>query len=124
MKAYSSYQKRKQREANEQFVLETMEKYIEHADLVVLMVLHDKFGFGKDRLERFFIEIAPMYEHYKRYMADNDKTRFGDVDRRTNKFVERDDTWKLKQDLKAVGFDYDAVVARLTVCEEGESDGD
>lgn len=120
MNAYKSQKKRQEKQTITELVEEAMEKYVEHADLIALMVLHNQFGFGSRRLKQFYSALAPMFARYKFYMADNDKTKFGEVDKRTGEVRERDDTWVLKRDLKEIGFDYDAVVAELL--EEKKSD--
>ena len=30
-----------------------------------MIVMHDKFGYGKQRLEKVFVELAKMYDHIK-----------------------------------------------------------
>lgn len=72
----------------------------EHFDLVVLMTLHDEAPyFGAKRLKRFFRAFTRKYYEYKRrYLAADDSTVCGG----------RLDTEMMKQQLKDIGFDYDA----------------
>ena len=87
-------------------VEDACDAYIQHMDLILMMILHKELGLGAKRLERIYRAIEKEFAHYKRYMADNDRTRFNDG-------IERDDSWKLKQDLKAIGFDYDRIVKEI-----------
>lgn len=98
MLAYSK--KAKMREARKETLTE-MAACAEHFDLVVLMTLHDdpRLRFGANRLRRFYWDFARKYEEYKRrYLATYDSTTCGN----------RLDTQMLKQQLKDIGFDYDA----------------
>lgn len=90
-----------------------MDKYVEHADMIALMVLYESFGFGAKRLKDFYSQLAPMFDRYKFYMADNDKTKFNSTDKVTGEPIIRDDTWVLKRDLKEIGFDFDEIVNEL-----------
>ncbi len=119
MNAYKLQKKRQEEQTITQLVEDAMTKYVEHADLIALMVLHEEFGFGAERLKRFYAQIAPMFERYKFYMSDGDKTKFGEVYRKTGEVIERDDTWVLKRDLKEIGFDYDKIVDELVNEKKG-----
>lgn len=114
MNAYKAYKNRQAKAETNRIIEEHSDGYIEHMDLVILKVLHDEFGFGAVRLERFYRLIDKMFNEYKKYLADNDKTSFFDKDKRG----ERDDTWKLKRDLREIGFDYDKIVEDIV--NEGE----
>lgn len=114
MNAYKSYKNRQVNASRNRIIEEHADEYIEHMDLVILMVLHDEFGFGARRLERFYRCIDKMFREYKKYLSDKDKTSFFDKDKRE----ERDDTWTLKRDLKKIGFDYDKIVEDIV--NEGE----
>lgn len=106
MNAYKNYKKRELDKAMYQVAMDNCDAYIEHMDLIILDVLHSEFGFGAERLKRVYREIDRRFNEYRRYMADGDNTKFNDG-------VERDDTWALKRNLRAIGFDYDAVVAEI-----------
>ena len=88
-----------------------MEGYLEHCNLQILLVLHEEFGFGAGRLERFMHRYREMYrEMHDRYIAveedwgpDPDDPYRGSTHSRAMK----------RKLLEYVGLDYDAVVARL-----------
>lgn len=81
-----------------------MMNYAEHFDLVMLNTLHNEFGFGKKRLKRFYEAFCKNYERFKeRYYDDDDVKIFG----------ERGDTYVMREDLKKIGFDYEAEIRRL-----------
>lgn len=48
MNAYKSYVKRQQKAETHRIIEEHANAYIEHMDLLMLMVLHKEFGFGKE----------------------------------------------------------------------------
>lgn len=106
LKAIRNQKDREYKQNQRQIIEEACDAYIEHMDLLVMMILHKQFGFGAVRLERVYRAIEKEFHNYKRFMADNDRTCFNDEG-------ERDDAWKLKQDLKAIGFDYDKIVGRI-----------
>lgn len=88
-----------------------MDGYLQHMDCVILMVLHRDFGFGAERLKRFYRAISRVHDEYKFYVADSDKSTLYDAPRDDNgNRVIRDDTWKLKEDLRRIGVDYDELV--------------
>lgn len=113
MNAYKNYKKRERDAETYKIVMDNCDAYIEHMDLIILDILHTDFGFGAERLKRVYREIDRRFNEYRRYMADGDNTKFNDG-------VERDDTWKLKRDLREIGFDYDAIVAEIL--EGGDKD--
>lgn len=122
MNAYKSYQKRQYQaelkavsDAEADRLLkecgDKLDGYLEHMDCVILMVLHRDFGFGAERLKRFYRAISRVHDEYKFYVADSDKSSLYDAKRDENgERVIRDDTWKLKEDLRRIGVDYDELV--------------
>ena len=98
MKSYNAAMKRK---IVKESVREEMEFYAEHYDLVMLTTLREHFGFGAERLRRFYAKYVELYEDYqRRYYDKNDIEQFGS----------RTDAYVLKERLKEIGFDYDAEV--------------
>lgn len=109
MNVYKSYLERRRKAETDRIIEQHADEYIEHMDLCILMVLHDEFGFGAARLERFYRAIEPKFAEYKnRYTVKSDRTSFNGRDG-----DERNDTWVLKRDLRAIGFDYDAIVEKI-----------
>lgn len=106
MNVYDAYKRRKDNAEMKRIVMENCDAYIEHMDLILLDVLHTEEGFGAKRLKRVYRKIEKRFNEYRRYMADNDHTKFNDG-------VERDDTYALKKRLKEIGFDYDEMVAEM-----------
>lgn len=82
---------------------EHMSERIQYLDMLALMVLHEEFGFGAERLTRYYRAILTMDEHYKRYNA-NHEPQFG---KKTKDGHTRSDLYELKKDLYAIGIDYD-----------------
>lgn len=122
MNAYKSYQKR-QYQAELKAVSDAemdrllkecgdkLDGYLEHMDCVILMVLHRDFGFGAERLKKFYRAISRVHDEYKFYVADSDKSSLYDAKRdESGERIIRDDTWKLKEDLRRIGVDYDELV--------------
>lgn len=85
------------------YTKEYFEERLAFLDMVVLMVLHNEFGFGADRLKRFYAAIMPLADHYKLYIS-NQEPEWGRKDRSGH---ERMDLWAVKRDLKNLGIDYD-----------------
>ena len=83
-----------------------MRERIQYLDMLALMVLHTEFGFGAERLKRYYRAIYDMGQEYARYKDPHDPD-WGKKDKRG---VGRVDFWKLKKDLYDIGFDYDAMV--------------
>lgn len=85
--------------------VKSVTQLVEHADLIVLSVLHSKYGFGAKRLKDFYREFMDTYDDYvRRYMTAEDiKAGFSGG--------ERWDTIALKEHLAGIGFDYDKIVA-------------
>ena len=70
----------------------------QHCDLLMLIALHEEFGFGAERLRRFYSKIGTLHDEFKRkYMTAEDETTTDG----------RCDTYVMKQYLKRIGFDYD-----------------
>ena len=86
--------------------LDSYYEHIEYMDCVILMTLHDVFGFGQKRLRRFYDAIRQTYHYYERYNAKKE-VRFG---HRDSEGQGRSDLYEIKQELKGIGFDYDAIV--------------
>lgn len=84
-----------------------MEERIQYLDMVALMVLHEEFGFGAERLKRYYRAIGKVDAEYSRYRDPRTDPGWGQKDRLG---VGRVDVWKLKKDLHDIGFDYDAMV--------------
>lgn len=122
MNAYKSYKKRQYQaelkavsDAEADRLLkecgDKLDGYLEHMDCVILMVLHRDFGFGAERLKRFYRAVSRVHDEYKFYVADSDKSSLYDAKRDENgERIIRDDTWKLKEDLRRIGVDYDELV--------------
>lgn len=108
MNAYQKYLERRRKGQTRNIVEENVDGYIQHMDMIVLVVLHDEYGFGARRLRKVYESIVKKAEEYKKYIADNDRVYFNDAQGR-----EREDTYNLKKHLKQIGFDYDAVVAEM-----------
>ena len=89
MNVYKSYVERRRKAETDRIIEQHADEYIEHMDLCILMVLHDEFGFGAARLERFYRAIEPKFAEYKnRYTVKSDRTSFNGRDG-----DERNDTW-------------------------------
>lgn len=87
----------------------TLDSYYEHLeywDCVILMTLHETYGFGVKRLRRFYEAINKIYHGYERYNQKHE-VRFG---QRDSQGMGRMDLYMIKEDLKSIGFDYDQIV--------------
>ena len=114
MNALKSYNNRKVDAKARQILLDGMDGFIEHMDLLILYVLWAEFGFGAKRLRRFFWAIKKYYESFRdTFIQPGDETRF---------YVEekRMDTFALKKYLLDIGFDYDAECAKKNVQNQGD----
>ena len=101
----NSYGQNAKRRQIKNAVREELFKQIEHYDLCMLMTLHKDFGFGAERLRRFYACYSETYNAFKdRYFDDKDVRIFG----------ERGDTYEMREALLKIGFDYDALVKELT----------
>ena len=94
------------------YTREHMEERIQYLDMLALMVLHLEFGFGAERLRRYYRAIGRIDSQYSRYRDPRHDPGWGKKDRTG---AGRVDVWKLKKDLFDIGFDYDAMVNE---CEE------
>lgn len=87
---------------------DAMDERISYLDMLALMVLHKEFGFGAERLKRYYRAINDMAEFYQHRFGDpKTDPKWGQKDRHGH---EKLVLWKLKQELKEIGFDYDAMV--------------
>ena len=89
------------------YTKEYVEERIEYLDMLALMVLHTEFGFGADRLRRYYRKIMEISDDYKRRYADPNGPAWGKKDKMGSTRLE---LGKLKKDLMDIGFDYDAMV--------------
>lgn len=96
----------------EMITLASHHERVEYLDMVVLMALHNTFGFGPKRLRRFYDAIVTTDAHYRNCNGDKEPL-FG---RKGKDGKGRMDLWAAKRDLAAIGVDYDALVA------EGEAE--
>lgn len=94
----------------EMITLRSHHERVEYLDMICLMALHETFGFGPTRLRRYYDAIVRIDQYYKRYNG-KDEPLYG---RKTKDGKTRMDLWKVKEDLKAIGIDYDALVAEET----------
>lgn len=102
--AKSCVGKTNQLRSNRAIVLEAASTVMEHADLVALVTLHDLEGFGRIRLERYFLTFQKEYNAHKQLYLAADARTIGE---------KRADTEVLRQNLLRIGFDYDALVDEL-----------
>ena len=98
MKSYGQAAKRRQ---IKNAVRTEMEKYAEHYDLCLLWMMHTKLGFGAKRLKEAFDAFIEIYYEFKRRYYDEDDIKT---------FGSRSDSYVIKEELKKIGFDYDAYV--------------
>ena len=101
MKSYGQAAKRRQIKLA---VRDEVEVFTEHFDLCVLYTLKREFGFGAERLKRFYDSFVSLYSELKRRYYDKDDMAI---------FGERGDTYELRKALLAAGYDYDTEVKRL-----------
>lgn len=102
MKSFNSAMKRK---IIKEAMREEMVFYTEHYDLVLLWLMHEKYGFGAKRLREFYADYVKLYTEYKdRYYCKDDVKQFGS----------RTDAYVLKERLREIGFDYDVEVKELS----------
>lgn len=97
-----------------------MSEKVTFYDLLALMVLHTEFGFGADRLRRYYRAIYAMSEEYKRRFADPATPAWGKKDRHG---FGRMEVWALKRDLAEIGFDYDAMLNEPVPAENAQEGG-
>lgn len=79
-------------------IVDEIEWFCEHCDLLTLVALHEEFGFGAERLRKLYRRSGALHDEFKRkYMAADDTvTERG-----------RCDTYAMKEYLKRIGFDFD-----------------
>ena len=76
-------------------VLKRWEEFCRDADISILYTLHEVFGFGKERLERFYRGwIKNHTDMIKKYRCDNDDSHY----------------WVMEARLKDIGVDIDALL--------------
>lgn len=93
-----SFGKRGRERMIKQTLVEEIDWLSQHCDLLTLISLHEEFGFGADRLRRFFHKISVLHDEFKKkYVAADDKQLS----------EKRCDTYAMKEYLKRIGFDYD-----------------
>ena len=89
--------KQRKAEANaeaKKLVLAEREKYCTKTDVTILYALHNIFGFGKERLERFYREWIKIHtEMVEDYQCDGDDSHY----------------WVMEARLKEIGVDIDAL---------------
>lgn len=90
----------------EMITLKSHHERVEYLDMICLMALHDEFGFGPERLRRYYDAIQRMDLRYSKYNGRNEPL-FG---RKGKDGKGRMDLWAVKRDLAAIGVDYDALV--------------
>lgn len=90
----------------EMYSREYMDERIMSLDMVALLVLHNEFGFGAERLKRYYRAIPPTAERYAK-LSDGEPA-YGKKDKNG---MGRTELWALKRDLYKIGFDYDTIVA-------------
>ena len=89
-------------------IVNEMDWLAQHCDLLMLIALHEEYGFGAERLRKIYRKIVKLHDEFKaKYMASDD-TVLGEG---------RCDTYALKSYLKRIGFDYDKECELL--CEKG-----
>ena len=117
MNALKKYRERQNQAKAREIVDENLDGFIEHMDLLILYVLHAEFGFGKDRLTRFFNSISDYYRYFRdRFVKPGDENRFWAPGGRL-------DTFALKQYLMDCGFDYDKACAEK-MAEGGKNENE
>lgn len=107
----NAYGKKAQKRQMRKAIIDEASAFVEHCDLIYLMLLHEKDGYGAVRLRRHFRDFVKLYDEYKeRYLNADDLDTLG----------ERGDTLALKKKLAEIGFDYDKEYA-LAMAEVDES---
>jgi len=103
----------------EMITLASHHERVEYLDMICMMALHEAFGFGPERLRRFYDAIMTTDAHYRNYNGDKEPL-FG---RKTKDGMGRMDLWAVKRDLAAIGVDYDALVAEGEEIKEKRGGG-
>lgn len=77
-----------------QLVHQEWERFCTKTDVTILYALHNIYGFGKERLERFYREWIKLHtEMVKNYQCDGDDSHY----------------WVMEARLKEIGVDIDAL---------------
>ena len=106
MKSYGkNHQRREVENVIRELAREEVLKQAEHYDLCMLMTLHKEFGFGAERLKRYYHSFSEVYRAFKARYFDKDDVKI---------FGERGDTYEMREYLKKIGFDYEKEVKELT----------
>ena len=74
-------------------------------DMLALLVLHNEFGFGADRLRRYYHGIWKLADYYNKFK--DGEPEYG---RRTKNGFDSMELYKLRKDLLDIGFDYEAEI--------------
>lgn len=85
--------------------VEYMDEMIQRLDMLALLVLHNEFGFGPVRLKRYYEGIYELSKYYKKFT--DGEPEYG---KKSKDGKERLELWKLRRDLKEIGFDYEAEI--------------
>ena len=98
-KRYLENQRRyESHEEAKRIVLQEWEKVCRKTDVSILYALHNIFGFGKDRLERFYREWIKMHiAMVDNYQCDGDDSHY----------------WVMEARLKDIGLDVDALLKEV-----------
>ena len=87
-----------------------MNEFLAYHEMMFLLSLHKRFGWGKVRMRRLMKELVAQHDHYKIYLDHHDP-KFGS---RTKDGLERSDLWTAKRDLRELGYDWDEETRRAT----------
>lgn len=96
--ALTAKQKKQAIEAGMNIIRERLPEVIENVEAIILWQLHEQYGFGKERLLKFFNATAPMINgmlEYYNYQSDEDAI------------------WVCKHKLKEIGINIDDMVSPL-----------
>lgn len=64
----------------------SVEEHIKFVDMLAMMVLHNKFGFGRERIGQYYREMYHLSRHYKRYNGDREP-KFGRKEERSDIYM-------------------------------------
>ena len=87
-----------------------MNEFLAYHEMIFLLSLHSRFGFGAVRMRRVMKELVEQHNHYTIY-NDHHDPKFGS---RTKDGRERSDLWTAKRDLRKLGYDWDEETRRAT----------
>jgi hypothetical protein len=98
-KRYLENQRRNENHAEaKKLVLAEWEKFCRKTDVSMLYALHNTFGFGKDRLERFYREWIKLHiAMVDNYQCDGDDSHY----------------WVMEARLRDIGLDVDALLREV-----------